>query len=111
MKLATVLLCLAVVVVAFAQTQDDKKPPGCGLVRGALYDALYLKPGMTRADIERNFITDGGAMRMTDGRYLYRRCHYIKIDVTFTLVRPKTISPEDTIVSVSKPYLEQPIAD
>ena len=111
MKLASVILCLVVVAVAFAQTQEEKESAGCGLVRGALFDVSHLKPGMTRADIERNFITDGGAMRMTDGRYLYRRCHYIKVDVTFTLARPQTISQEDTIVSVSKPYLEQPIAD
>ncbi len=111
MKRATVLLCLAVAVVTLGQAFEEKESLGCGLVRGALFDVSHLKPGMTRADIERNFITDGGAMRMTDGRYLYRRCHYIKIDATFTLAHPQTISPEDTIVSVSKPYLEQPIAD
>jgi len=71
-----------------------------------------IKPGMTRQSLSRSFEGDGGMQFRSNGRYAYKHCHYIKIDIEFSNVDDgPDFSPDDKIVKVSRPYLEYPISD
>jgi hypothetical protein len=71
-----------------------------------------IKPGMTRQSLSRSFEGDGGLQFRSHGRYAYKHCHYIKIDIEFSDVDDgPDFSPDDKIVKVSRPYLEYPISD
>src|ERR1700743_326312 len=48
-----------------------------------IVDALH--PGMTRADVLKDFETEGGISARAWTHYVYNRCPYIKIDVTFVV--------------------------
>jgi hypothetical protein len=98
---------------ATAQPQQSQEQP-CRLIVQALEAAKKLKPGMLRADIEKDFQPDGGVSFRTQGRYVFRMCPYIKIDVNFDLQGPTETpspSPKDRIATVSRLYLEYPFAD
>lgn len=43
-----------------------------------------FKPGMTRADLLKVFMEEGGISKRTWRRYVYRRYGYIKVDVVCT---------------------------
>ncbi|MBB5330794.1 hypothetical protein [Tunturiibacter gelidoferens] len=77
-----------------------------------IVDALH--PGMTRADVLKNFETEGGISARAWNHYVYKRCPYIKIDVTFVVAPTADQAEEsatDTIATVSKPYLQFSIRD
>ena len=76
--------------------------------------ATALKPGMTRADVLRNFTTEGGLYSRAWNHYVYKGCPYIKIDITFEVPASAGADSElasDRIATVSKLYLEYSIAD
>lgn len=87
----------------------------CHLVVEALRAVNELKPGMPRADLEKNFVLDGGISFPSSGTYTFKKCHYIKIDVGFEAhdldKGTQSLSRTDAIVTISKPYLAYPIAD
>ena len=69
---------------------------------------------MTRAEVEKKFTPDGGLQAYLTTRYTYLKSSLIKIDVKYkAAVESKTgfLSPNDIVVSVSKPYLEYPFTD
>jgi hypothetical protein len=73
-----------------------------------------LHPGMTRADILKNFTTEGGLSARKWNHYVYKRCPLIKIDVTFVIAAQENQFEEaatDRIATVSKPYLQFSIYD
>jgi hypothetical protein len=73
-----------------------------------------LHPGMTRADVLKNFRTEGGLSSRQGNHYVYKRCPYIKVDVTFMVASGENLTQEsamDKIATVSKPYLEFSILD
>jgi hypothetical protein len=71
-----------------------------------------IKPGMTRKDLGRVLAEDGGLSFRSQGRYLYRHCPFIKVDVQFSPVDEEiNQSPDDKIVKVSRPYLEYAFKD
>jgi hypothetical protein len=85
-----------------------------------LKDISSIQSGMTRAELLRVFTTEGGLSTRDEQRYVYRRCPYIKVMVTFR--RPADAdddwggAPEeeragDIIQSISKPFLEYSITD
>jgi hypothetical protein len=85
-----------------------------------LTDVSSIQSGMTRAELLRVFTTEGGLSTRDEQRYVYRRCPYIKVMVTFR--RPADAdddwggAPEeeragDIIQSISKPFLEYSITD
>ena len=86
---------------------------GCQLVLEALHAAEKIRPGMVRADLQKDFESDGGISFPNEGRYTYRKCSLIKIDVEFD-AKPVTeplpkgatdFSPNDPIKKVSRPYI------
>jgi hypothetical protein len=80
-----------------------------------------IKVGMTRDELLKVFGEEGGLSSPARRTYVYRKCPYIKVDVTFTLTgRPAkdrdgrvtlNESGQDVIESISKPYLEWSIDD
>lgn len=67
---------------------------------------------MTRQSISRSFEQDGGMQFRSQGRYVYKHCPYIKIEVEYSVVDDgPDQSPDDKIIKVSRPYLEYPSSD
>ena len=68
----------------------------------------HLKVGSTREELEKVFTLEAGAQQPgVGGRYIYRTCPYIKVDVVWNALDPSRRSPsaKDTIRSISKLYL------
>ena len=84
-------------------------------VEKCLADFQTIKAGMTRSQVEAKFPVDGGISSPSSGRYTHPACPYFKIDVTFAVQRDAAgraiTGKDDKVISISKPYLETPIAD
>jgi hypothetical protein len=86
----------------------------CGQVKQALDDSLQIQVGMTRREVEKQFKEDGGVTTREQTRYIYKKCMYIQIEIRFKLAAPLNslnFSPDDTVTTVSKPYLAYPATD
>jgi hypothetical protein len=114
------VVCCSSVLLGSAQYQNPrgKNPPSdsCGILREAIKDFGQIKPGMTRREIEDHFKLDGGMQFRGGTRYIYPKSQEvaIKVDIEFKLAVPVDSiedSPDDTVLKVSKPYLEYPISD
>jgi len=71
-----------------------------------------IKPGMTRQDLLQVLTEDGGLSTRANGRYVYKHCPYIKVDVQFSAVGAEANeNSDDKVVKISRPYLEHPIFD
>jgi len=107
MKILIFFLSLAVMVPAsHAETSADQK--FTAQVSDILMECSKLKPGTTRSELLKIFMTEGGPYNAGGRTFVFKRCPYIKIDVTFALTQPNQIAelPTDTIKSISKPFLE-----
>jgi len=84
-------------------------------ISGILTECQKIKPGMTRAELLKVVTTEGGLSTATHRTFVCRGCHYIKVDVEFTLSEPGQNMleerPTDTISKISKPYLEWSFID
>jgi hypothetical protein len=117
----TVLALMIFVFLAWRPTNRQtlaSAQSSCALVKEALNDSSHIKAGMTRAEVEKSFRADGGLQFFSKSgsttRYVYRKCELIKIDVKFeaaVVSQTGSWSPNDIVVSVSKPYLEYPFSD
>lgn len=73
--------------------------------------------GMTRAEVERKLLIDGGLQGYSTGRFVDPACPHFKIKVEFDVQRDARDqnramkSPNDRVTGVSAPYLEEPFAD
>ena len=104
--------------VASRQTQQDDR---VAWVSRSITRMQTIKPGMTRADLLKEFTTEGGISSGLRRTYVYRECPYFKVDVEFTPVgRPARDSEgrvtgredvRDLIKTVSRPYLAHSIVD
>ena len=117
-----ILLCaLALIVSAQSVRDSGKSEENTKWVFDSLREMKTIEAGKTRADLLKVFTTEGGLSTGLQQTYVYRRCPYIKVDVRFEAVgRPAkdtegrvTLegSEKDTIISISKPYLEWSIVD
>jgi hypothetical protein len=96
------------------QNGSDNSQASCQIVRQALEETRRIKGGMTRREVEKYFTQDGGLQTREETRYLYRRCDYIKVDIEFkpsASVDRVVYSPDDIVIQVSRPYLDNPNAD
>jgi hypothetical protein len=89
----------------------ERYDPCCGVARSALLASMRMKPGMTRRQVERSFVLDGGAMTPAESRYAYRDCVFIRVDVSFKVKDESRRSPGDIVTRVSTPYLSLPTMD
>ncbi|MGD1020776.1 MAG: hypothetical protein ABSA12_15795 [Verrucomicrobiia bacterium] len=80
-----------------------------------LTECQKITPGMTRADLLKVFTTEGGLSSATHRTFVHRRCPYIKVDVEFAISGQKQPAIEgrstDTIIRISKPYLDWSVID
>jgi hypothetical protein len=72
-----------------------------------------IKPGVMRKDVETNFDYDGGLNWREHGRYTYRGCNLIKLEVDFVLASDAGNPPHsnDTVKTVSKLFIDDPTKD
>ena len=84
-------------------------------IGNVLRECQTIKPGMTRTELSKVFITEGGLSTATHRTYVYHDCPYVKVDVDFTPSDPKQAPleerPTDIITHISKPYLDWSIGD
>jgi hypothetical protein len=110
-----VLLCLlSVSAVAPSQSQWNPFPSDqehTDWIAAALSEMQTIRVGMTRSDLMTVFGTEGGLSTTSQQTYVYRRCPYIKVDVTFAASRRDQELATDKIVKVSRPYLAWSVAD
>ena len=82
---------------------------------GELQEAHSIKPGMTKADLLKVFMPDGGMQWNPTRRFVLRSCNLIKVDVTFQQsegTHSTNLPARELIIkSISKPYLEYMYAD
>jgi hypothetical protein len=107
-----ILACVSVGTNLPAQSPPASCPP-CGQVVQALEDLGSLKAGMTRHDAEQYFALDGGMNFRAQTRYVYKKCEFIQVEVTFEEdpdVR-NDFSQKDKITKLSKLFLEFPSKD
>ena len=86
-----------------------------------LEEMLTVKPDMTREQLLKVFVTEGGLSTGLQRTYASRQCPYFKVDVKFRAVgRPDRDRNErvtlvednrDVITSISEPYLQFALSD
>ena len=83
-------------------------------IAASLTDMQGINVGMTRAEMLKVFMEEGGISNRHWRRYVYRNCGYIKVDVEFAAANNPDShdeSPEDRITKISQPFLEWSIRD
>jgi hypothetical protein len=79
-------------------------------VAAVLNQIETIKPGMTRGDLTKTFREEGGLSTRSHGKYVFKGCPYIKVDVVFTSSDNDQLT-ENRIVSISRAYLEYTVWD
>lgn len=118
MKTTITALALLCGLLAFTWAKSQEGVPGepsaCGMVQRALADSQRIKVGMTRTQLEKYFVADGGVQFPNNWRYVYPKCEYLKLEVEFTAgpTRGQALSsPDDTVTRVSKLFVDYPVKD
>jgi hypothetical protein len=79
-------------------------------IRENLPELESIKVGMTRKDLLKVCMEEGGISTRTWERYVYRKCIHVKVDVQFAPVGDpigfSRVNPDDRITSISNPYLQ-----
>jgi hypothetical protein len=74
-----------------------------------------IKPGMQRKELSGIFTTEGGLSNRFQRSYVHVDCPYIKVNVRFKAASDETNAlkedPDDTIESISQPFLQWSISD
>ncbi|HYV23635.1 MAG TPA: hypothetical protein VE969_00250 [Pyrinomonadaceae bacterium] len=116
MKIGIFLIAGLIAVIgaralAPAQNADDKAHQQW--LEARYKEAASIQPGMTRAELMKLFIEDGGMQMNPVSRYVLKSCYLIKIEVKFDKPAAYSSTPnnEMKIVEVSKPYLEHMTLD
>ncbi len=93
--------------------QADKNE--CEFIEKSLEEIKMIKIRMKREDLNKIFRPDGGISGITEQRFVYEKCQFIKVDVKFSPIdksnKLSANNPEDKIIEISKPYLERPFID
>jgi hypothetical protein len=111
---AVVLLCGLAAWPSGAHPQaTDGECSSCAIAEQALHDLESIKVGMRRADVERFFIRAGGMTFRDRTDYVYQKCEYLKIQVSFTAdpAVQRGLSSADTITDVSQLAVAHPSRD
>ncbi len=96
-------------------SNGQSQTSSCKCVTDALADIGKIKVAMKRKDLDKMFSVDGGISRVNPGRFVYKKCDFIKVEVKFKFIDENNKFPkqnsEDKIIEISKPYLEHPFSD
>ena len=113
MTVSLIILAASLSSPAFGQTPT--KQDHTEWIARSLKEMQTIKVGMTRADLLKVFVEEGGLSTRIWRRYVYRECLYIKVDVEFEPVGNTEDKlperPTDKITKISKPFLEWSILD
>lgn len=95
--------------LCFAQ---QLRPQPCDTIKAVLDDMSAIKPGASRADLEKSFSIGSFTFRGA-ATYVSKRCQYLAIDVEFDPdpSSPTAPSPADKIKKTSRVYLAYPSMD
>lgn len=116
----SLVACVAILLFVFTpglRAQQVASSPGDQNVwaMNALKEMQTVQVGMTRSDLEKVFMIDGGGSTRKSQTYVYRKCIYLKVDVEYAPVEMADgrweEAAHDKIVKISKPYLDNPILD
>jgi RNA polymerase sigma factor (sigma-70 family) len=84
-------------------------------IEKSLKEMQTVTVGTTREELLKVFTTEGGLSSRLHQTFVYRECPYIKVDVEFKPIEEPNkklkANPKDTIIKISKPYLEWSIGD
>ena len=83
-------------------------------VEAGLREMETIKVGMTRAELLKVFVEEGGLSTRKSRTYAYRKCPYFKVTFEFTPVGEGTGFPEsskDEITKISQPFLQRSVID
>jgi hypothetical protein len=105
-----------------AQIQDEAVPMSAALIQERTYwiakvlrQIEKIEPGMRRKDLGGIFTTEGGLSNRFLRTYVHVDCPYIKVNVIFKAASDETNAlkedPDDTIESVSRPFLQWSTVD
>jgi hypothetical protein len=94
-------LLLSAIAPGSKQAKADQNAENscCDLVAQALKDYASIKEGSKRSDLERYFSQSGGLSSVNEEVYVYKKCRYIRLTVTFA---SGTNAPADVISALSK---------
>jgi hypothetical protein len=100
------LICIAL------RPSAQQKSDACETIRSILADASAVNPGMSRADLEKEFRPTSFTFRNA-ATYISRKCSYVAVDVEFdtTASHEGPPEPDDKITKISRPYLAIPSMD
>lgn len=83
-------------------------------VEASLKEMETIKVGMTRADLLKVFMEEGGLSTRRWRTYAYQKCPYFKVTVEFNPVGEGPGLPEsskDEITKISQPFLQWSVLD
>lgn len=83
-------------------------------VEAGLKEMETIKVGMTRADLLKVFMEEGGVSTRKSRTYAYRKCPYFKVTFEFKPVGGQAAFPEnpkDEITKISQPFLQWLVID
>ena len=83
-------------------------------VEDSLREMETIKVGMTRADLLKVFMEEGGLSTRKTRTYAYRKCPYFKVTFEFEPVGDDQAFPEnskDQIIKISQPFLQRVVVD
>lgn len=109
------VICMMVGLSAASQRQSGvSNSSPCAIVQQALTDAQHIKIGMTRREVERYFVEDGGLQFPQRTRYGSLKCAYLMLEIDFDLAPSRgraSSTPNDTVTKISKMFVEYPAKD
>ncbi len=112
--------CLMLLASAFNLIPPASSPPSqdqqshIKWVEASLTEMETIKVGMTRADLLKVFMEEGGLSTRQSRTYVYRTCPYFKVRVEFKPIgeaQESVESSKDEIVKISQPFLQRMVAD
>lgn len=87
MKAAIILMVLTCMLIWPARSgvgqATGTRAEECSIIVDALQAAQRLKPGVARSQVEEDFELDGGISFPQQATYVYKKCRYIKIELSF----------------------------
>src|SRR5438045_1792405 len=89
--------------VASTQAEDKTDKKLTERIANILIECKKITAGTTRAELLKVFTTEGGLSQTEHRTYVHRSCPYIKVDVDFTLSKPKQTEelPTDSVKKIS----------
>jgi|SRR5436853_5325851 hypothetical protein len=109
--------CLLIFSVAatYSPGQVASSPSPDQWLQDKYREATSIKAGMSREDLLKVFMEDGGLNTIPATRYVLRSCHLIKVEVAFNTEYGQAYKEkpdrELKIGRISKPYLENMFID